>query len=218
MKNLTKGIFIVLIALFGYQMNAQSFGIKGGLNMATMSLSGGDDDVNVSDYTKSLMGFHLGLTAEFPLNDMLAFETGLFYSTKGVSIEIKEENVNFTTDMNLNYLDIPLAFKAYFDLGGMKAYGLLGPYIGYGLSGTVSATFSVGGNEQTQEDDIKWGSEADDHFRKLDYGLTFGGGLDINNITLGVAYDMGMANIAAVQENDNEAKNRVLKISVGYKF
>ena len=219
MKNLTKGIFIVLIALFGYQMNAQSFGVKGGLNMASIVFSGDEASDKFNDLVKSIMGFHVGLTAEFPVNDMVAFETGLFYSAKGATIEAEEGGSGFSSDVNLNYLDIPLTLKAYYDLGGMKGFGFAGAYIGYGLSGKFTTTLSVGGNKETEEDDVEWGSEKDDDFKKLDYGITIGGGFDFNNISIGLAYDMGLVNIDAYQEEgESELKNKVIKISVGYKF
>ena len=218
MKSLTKVLMIFLISLVCYQTNAQTFGIKGGLNLANM-LEKDDDETYSNDYSMN-PGFHIGLTVDVPFNDFLSFEPGLLLTTKGMKYEDEIMGADVTAKANLYYLDIPLAIKASHDLGdGLKMYGAVGPYVGLGLSGKVKATVEYQGDKETEEEDVEWGSDEDeDYLKRLDLGLTFGGGVEINSILIGISYDLGLSNISAYQDYGTTSKNRVLKFSVGYRF
>lgn len=222
MKNVTKLLIVALFFIWGAKSFAQPiFGIKAGLNMATM-LEKDDDDTYSDDY-KSLMGFHAGVTAEFPVNDMFAFETGLFVSNKGVKYEetMSEDGitVDVTAKVALMYIDIPLTGKVYFDMGGAKIYGLLGPYVGMGLSGKLKGEGEANGVSVDFSTDVEWGSDEEtDMFKRLDYGLAVGAGVQVKSIEVGLGYNMGLANISTYSENGYKANNRVLALSVAYKF
>lgn len=218
MKNLTKVLMILFITLVCCQAYGQGFAIKGGLNLANM-LEKDDDDTYSNDYTMN-PGFHLGFTAELPLNSFLSFEPGLVFTTKGMKYEDEVMELDILAKANLYYLDIPLAVKASHDLGGgIRMYGAVGPYVGLGLSGKVKATVEYQGEEETDEEDIEWGSDEDeDDLKRLDMGLTFGAGVEINSVLIGISYDLGLSNISAYQDYGTTSKNRVLKFSVGYIF
>ena len=218
MKNFTKYSLIVFISLFCLQSNAQTFGLKGGLNLANM-LEKDDDDTYSNDY-KMNPGFHIGATVDLPFNDFLSFESGLLLTTKGMTYEDEIMGVDVSAKANLYYLDIPLTLKASYDLSdGLKMFGAVGPSVGVGLSGKMKVTAEYQGETETEEEDIKWGNDEDnDDLKRLDLGLTFGGGVEINAIQIGISYDLGLSNISAYQDYGATSKNRVLKFSVGYRF
>ncbi|MBB3699515.1 outer membrane beta-barrel protein [Flammeovirga yaeyamensis] len=218
MKRLTKLLTIIFVALLCYQTNAQTIGIKGGLNLATLNEK--DNDGTYSDNYDMNPGFHFGLTVDVPLNEFLSFEPGLLLTTKGMKYEDELIGLNLSGHANLYYIDVPLNLKATHEFGsGVKLYGTIGPYVGMGLSGKIKATLEFQGDEQTEEEEIKWGSNQDeDTFKRLDMGLTFGAGVEINSILLGLSYDLGLSNISTNQDNGMSVKNRVLKFSVGYRF
>jgi len=218
MKNLTKISLIVLISLFSLQASAQTFGLKGGLNLSNMLDK--DDDGTYSNDFKMKPGFHLGATVDLPLNEFLSFESGLLFTTKGTKYEEETMGANLSAKVNLSYLDIPLTLKATHDLGeGIKMFGAVGPYVGIGIGGNIKGTFEYQGESETDEEDIVWGSDEDDaDLKRLDMGLTFGGGVEINLITLGISYDLGLSNNSPYQDNGTTSKNRVLRFSVGYRF
>jgi opacity protein-like surface antigen len=218
MKNLTKISIIVLISLFSLNGNAQTFGLKAGLSLSNM-LDKDDDETYSKDY-KMNPGFHLGATVEVPLNEFLSFESGLLFTTKGTKYEEEIMGADLKAKVNLSYLDIPLTLKAFHDLGGgLKMYGAVGPYVGVGIGGKVKGTIEYQGETETNEEEIKWGGDEDeDDLKRLDMGLTFGGGVEINLITLGISYDLGLSNISSYQDYGSTSKNRVLKFSVGYRF
>lgn len=213
MKNYVKQlVLIVLISLPGI-LSAQILGIRGGVNLANLTAK--DDDVNYSEDFKSKLGFQAGLTAEFPMSDMISFETGLLLSTKGAKLEDSDDEVTSTGTMNLNYLEIPLTAKAYFSEGPTRVFGLLGPYLGYGISGKTK--YEWGG--ETETEDIEWGSDAEeDDFKRLDFGLTAGLGLNFSSIEVGLTYNFSLANLSPDTEDGMKISNKVIGLYLGLKF
>jgi len=220
MKKINALLIAILVVTMVSESFAQVFGVKGGLNLSNQIIK--DNDGTSSDDFKMNPGFHIGATAEFPLSDLLSFETGLLLSTKGYKFSISETELGQTVETkgstNLLYLDIPITAKAYFDLSSVKVYGIVGPYIGIGLSGKSKLEMSGDGVSLTVKETLKWGSGAEDHYRRLDYGLIVGAGVAINSIEVGLTYGLGLANISAETDNGAKVNNRVLGITVGYKF
>jgi hypothetical protein len=210
MKKLTKISMVVLLTFFFVQSNAQTFGIKVGLNLSKFLIK--IDDETYSDEHKMNPGFHIGATADFAFNNLLSFETGLLLTTKGT----KTEEGGLKQKINLLYLDIPLTIKAGYAINdGLTIFGQAGPYIGIGLSGK----YKWDSGTDSGEEDFEWGNDAEnDNFKRLDYGLTFGAGVEISKISIGISYDLGLANISTVTDDGYTEKNRVLKFSLGYSF
>ena len=222
MKTVLKLFIVVFMLSLTSQTFAQpTFGVKGGLSLSNMNWSSIDFFFDTDDF-KMKPGFHVGPTIEVPITEMLSFESGLILGTRGTRMkeEIDMEGpVDVKFNINLLYLDVPLNLKAYFDLGGVKAYGSFGPYIGIGLSGKMKMEASYQGDSETETIDIEWGSDAEeDDLKRLDYGLAFGAGVDIKPITIGVSYGLGLANISAYTDGDASIKNSLITLSFGYKF
>ena len=214
------GLFVFVIAIsVSVQSHAQVFGVKTGLNLSNMLVK--DDEETQSDDFELKPGFHAGLTAEFPLTELLSFETGLLLSTKGFK-DIGEdtywgETESYKAKLNLYYLDVPLTAKATIDLGRAGIYGLLGPYIGVGLSGKSKHETDSGDMTVTYEEVVKWGStKIEDDLKRLDFGLMTGAGVKISSLQIGITYGLGLANISPDTEGGFRVKNRVFGFSVGY--
>jgi hypothetical protein len=212
MKNLIKIFVFVLVLAMSSESFAQIFRAKAGLNLSTMLYK--DDDGVYSDELKMKHGFLLGATAEFPIDEMFSFETGLLISTKGFKYD-----EDYVQKLNLTYLNVPLTGKAWFDVGGTKLYGLFGPYVGVGVGGKWKSEDNGNGEMGTDEDKVEWGSDAEESdFKRFDFGLTIGAGVEISAIQIGLSYDLGLANISPDTENGNKVHTRALALSVGYKF
>ena len=108
-------------------------------------------------------------------------------------------------------IDIPLTGKASYDIGSFKIYGAFGPYIGVALSGKYKTSDSP-------DYTLKWGSSSEDDLKRVDFGLVFGAGVEINAIQIGIAYNLGLMNISATTDGGSKINNRVLGISAGYWF
>ena len=217
MKKASKFLFVILISLLCFQSYAQTFGIKGGLNLSNMLME--EDGETWSDDFKMKPGFHIGGVVDFPFTDLLSLETGLILDTKGFKAKEEGSGYSYKETLNLYYLDIPVILKVGFDVGSnVRIFGDAGPYIGVGLSGKVKSVYEDQGSEETDEEKIEWGNTDDDHLKRLDYGLTFGGGVEISAFVIGISYDLGLANISAYTDYETKIKNRVLKIYFGYWF
>ena len=223
MKNLVK-LFLIVIAIMMAtdKLFSQEFGIKAGFNSSNMHVV--YDGSIISEDFNMRTGFHIGATAEFPLTEIFSLETGLLISTKGVIYKqlLTEEDTGFNYESKVNlsplYLDIPVTAKASFDIGGgAKIYGVFGPYAAIGLSGKIKQEESINGATTSEEIDIEWGSDIESsNFKRMDFGLIMGAGVELNSIQIGLNYSLGLANISP--QTNVKVNNRVLGISVGYKF
>lgn len=207
---------MLLTALIGYVSRAQTFTVKAGFSMADMKEKG--DGMLVPDYDMK-PGFHAGVAADIPLNNFLSIEPALLYSNKGAKYKGDILGSDFDAKVNLHYLDIPVNFKVFTQMdGGLRIYAAAGPYMGIGLAGKVKTKISEQGIEETENEKVKWGSGDDNMLRRLDFGTTFGAGVEVKQLQIGLSYDLGLANIAASHEDNSSLKNRVLKLSVGWVF
>lgn len=218
MKNFLKLFAAILVLTMATESIAQNFGVKAGLNLSNMVIKDNDDSM---EDLKMNLGFHIGATAEFPINDMFTFETGLILNTKGFKISEEEDFFGETMELdikaNIYYLDIPLTAKLGFDAGGAKVYALAGPYVGFGLSGKMKTEMTLAGETESETDDLEFGSD-DDQSKRLDYGLLIGAGVEFGQISVGASYGLGLASMSNNSENGYKESHRVISISLGYKF
>ena len=191
-------LMVVMVFTFGF-VNAQgkedmAFGIKGGLNISTIT-NADVDGVN----SKSLVGFHVGFFGEFMLSDKFAIQPEILYSTQGTKIEFE----GIKGDLKLDYIAIPVMAKYYV----ADSFSLeLGPQIGF----LVSAKAKSGGESEDVKDELK----------STDVSLNFGLGYDITeNFMIGARYNLGLTRLQdELLPGEDESKNSVFQISIGYKF
>ena len=224
MRNIIK-LSLMAIVMFNGHLFAQNFGVKAGLNLSNLI----ERDHNTID-SEFKPGFHIGATAEFPIKEIFSFETGLLLSTKGYKTPKRlygsfgdAQVINYREEtVNLLYLDIPLTAKISFDVSNAKIYGSFGSYIGVGLSGKHKTEISYNPNDDPNlmmEVDVEWGSDENDDFKRLDYGLSAEVGVEFNAVQVGVSYSIGIADIMPnIGSQSNRVKNQVVGISLGFKF
>ncbi|MBF8455842.1 PorT family protein [Kaistella sp. G5-32] len=92
-----KKVFLVgAIALFG-AMNAQTFGLKAGMNVSSVSESG----------TKSKVGFYGGVLMNAPIASSFSIQPEVLYSGKGFKVD---SGIGDVTG-NLDYISIPVMIQ-----------------------------------------------------------------------------------------------------------
>ncbi len=222
MKNLIT-LTILIISLFGgLNSMSQTFGLRADLHSSSMQIK-----YISSDSENSLInpGFQIGPTVEVPINEIFSFESGLLFSTKGVKLKKEQEYLNEfikqNKKLNLLYVDLPLTAKLSTDVGQSKIFGVLGPYVSMGLSGTYENESETGSTPKLHELDVKFGSnEEEGDLKKFDYGLTAGAGIILKSFQIGVNYSLGLADVNVFKyiNNATKATNQVMGISVEYKF
>lgn len=216
-----KIVAVVFLSSLTMATFAQTFGVKAGFNLSNVLEK--DNDRTYSDDYKMNPGFHAGLTMDVPLISVLSFETGLLFSTKGYRVDkavvMAGVPLNMKGSVTTCYLDLPLTAKASFDVGDVKIYGAFGPYVGLGLTGKTKMEFNRNGSSFEEERDIDWGNdEIDDDLMRFDVGLTAGTGVEFGPMQVGLSYGFGLINISPYDNNGYRVKNRVLGLSVGYRF
>lgn len=213
----TATLFLLLIPFLSF---SQIFGLKAGYTLSDMLVK--DENGSLADQMSMRSTFHFGMTSEFPVNDNFSIETVLLLANKGASIEESEtyENMTFSTkaDINLFYLDIPVYAKAYADVNKIRFYGMLGPYVGVGLSGTLKMEGSAGPELYSEEEDISWGSGDEDDLKRLAFGIALGVGAEVNSFRFEFSSHLGLSNLSPHSEYDMTLKNRTFMFTAGYKF
>jgi outer membrane protein W len=201
----------LMIIIASATVDAQiKFGARAGLNLPSMRFKDYEGEKTGDEDRAIKLGMNIGATAEFAFSDMLSFETGLGIYTMGQ----KWKDSDYSSSINTLYLNIPLTVRAGFDLGGIKAFALAGPYVGVGLTGKYKFTY----DDESDESDIDWGSSEEDDMKRLDYGLIIGAGVQFGAIEVGAFYGLGLANVEADPYEKSSSKNGFFSLSVGYKL
>jgi hypothetical protein len=217
---------IALIVLIAVIMTAdtfaQAFSLKAGLNLSKMHVH--DHGITYSTDFALKPGFHAGIMYNFEFSKALSTETGIILSTKGyknsIILDLNGAKSSSTQTLNLFYLLIPYTAKVYIGKGSTKIFGMLGPYLGMGISGTSRIEQNMDGNLSSYHTKIKWGTKNGDDLRRLDFGITMGAGIKIKSVELGLSYDYGLSNITSATLNlsGSDIGNRVFGFSVSVPF
>ena len=177
-----------------------SYGLKGGINFS--NLGGSDWDVN--SYYKT--SFHGGLFLDISLLGLVGVETGAYYSRKGyVDITQTEEGVILQeSDYTYNYIDVPVLLR-------FKPIPLVSLFAGPQASLLLNHSnviIDAEGNEST--DNVEY------EFNDFDFAVVIG---THTNLPFGVfitaSYEIGLL---PLYTDNQKINNRVIKISLGYKF
>lgn len=195
-----KSLFLTAFLFTALAASAQlSFGVKAGLNMSTIT------DV---DDSKMKIGYKIGPTVEYALDENMAIQSALLLSSKGV----KRDVLDYTR--NANYLELPISFAYKYPIAyDTKIYANAGPYFAYGIFGKTKTKTEVAGVER----ETKYDTFDDDRMKNFDMGLTFGVGLEITQFNFGLNYDLGLTKISD-EILYKDSKNGNFWISLGYKF
>lgn len=189
-----KKLAIVLVLLFSTSVFAQglAFGVKGGINYATLS----GEDIDDASYK---LGFAVGAVAAFDVMDMVAIQGEVLYSMKGA-----EDYPATGQSTDLTYIEIPVLLKYSIPMAGMIAPNFfVGPSLGILLTA------------EDNEVDVK------ENTKSMDYGIVFGAGVDFDlgtgKVTVDARYNYGLTSIDD-SGAELDVKNGGISVMVGYLF
>ena len=192
------------------------FGVKAGLNISNFSAKYGG---NKNNDLKSKIGISLGAFADYNLSDMFAVEAGLQFDQIGSKYEWSEDDESDKVTTNVNYLTIPINFRANLPVGDNKLYFLAGPTIGLALSGKEKSEYTEDGKTTKDDNALKFGSGDEDNMKRMNLGFLLGAGFEMtNNLGFRLTYDIGLSNLEPKGDSDNSLKTGCLGLSVTYKF
>jgi ribosomal protein S18 len=180
------------------------FGLKIGLNAADhYGENIREVESLLDEKVKSKLAYCAGGYVTFEINTRVNMQLEILYSKKGSKI-VEERIVTY-----LDYLEIPVLIKFLLtSRGRIKPNLFAGP------------AFSVSLDGKTKEDSAvrEW-----ENLKGTDFGLIIGGGLGFAPEFLGrgefnidLRYNLGLITISNLENED--VKNRVISISVGYSF
>jgi len=191
-----KLLLVAALAVFGLNtINAQNvrFGAKAGVNFASLN---GDDVDNIDGRTS----FHVGGVANIGITELFSIQPEVIYSSQGYSADDDGD-----VTVNLDYINVPI--MADFKLAeGLSLQG--GAQVGFNISSKIDF--------DGDKDDI-------DGIQTIDFGVGIGAQYVLPiNLFFQARYVIGITNVFedfdGIEQEDVEAKNSVVSVSVGYFF
>lgn len=215
MKSVTKVSIYLFLAFFmatpllvQAQMDDSRFGVKGGVNLSNFYRD------NVGDQNMRI-GFNVGLFTELAVGESFSIQPEILLSTKGNRATYGQNDgvldlvgAEGEVRTNLTYIDIPVLAKVTIS----EVLNIhIGPYASYLIGANASTEGAVDGSQEFDRD----------NFKTWDYGLAAGLGVDLDAVTIGARYNLGLVNVAdsPIAEGilDN-SKNSVLQFYVAVGF
>lgn len=163
----------------------------------TAALLRGDDVGITDDATDRSLGLTIGLYKSIPLGGGFALQPEVMYVQKGGELSFEDmltdEDVASDVDLtfNVDYVEVPVTLAyAVPTTGRLVPMLYAGPYVS--LSTRRNVDFDVEGGSLS--------IDGDEFFKRLDYGAVFGADFGVRlksrMATIGVRYDLGIADIA----------------------
>lgn len=178
---------------------AQSFGVKGGVNISTINNDGWDD-------TNTKVGFYAGVYMHAPVNQIFSIQPEVLYNSVGAKYTTGKNSHTLTLD----YISVPIMFQ--FELIP-QFYLEAGPQMGF-----------LVGNKDKFESGSKTVIEKDsDRFNSFDLSLGLGAGVKIqNSLRLTARYLAGFSDVnkngKTSLDNDKKLRNSGFQIGLQYGF
>ena len=195
-----------LTASFAAFAQLPTFGVKGGVNFATLHAT--VDGVSGSGNSGSLTTFNVGAFVDFKFGNV-SLQPALNFTGKGGSSSFDIDDQSGSSKVKLYYLQVPVNVVYHVPAVVGEFYFGAGPYVGMGVSGS-------GKDGQGHSEDVKFGSGAEE-IKRTDVGANAIVGFKFKTgFLINANYDLGLTNITNV--DGIKLTNRVFGVSVGYAF
>ncbi|MGV8945820.1 MAG: porin family protein [Lutibacter sp.] len=193
-----KTLLIIGLIIFTFTtVNAQNgvdFGVKGGINFSNM----------ISDYfaeNDSKTGIHFGLIAEIPFGDKFSIQPEILYSSQGTKAKIFMNGGSpRPSEYNLDYIQIPILAKFY---------------LVQNLSLEVGPSF----NFLLKDEEIYNSVTITDVGNNIEFGGVLGVSYKVKGgLFASFRYVNGFSVALDRKYTDEDAKNRVVQLGIGFMF
>ncbi|MGE8553293.1 MAG: porin family protein [Chryseobacterium jejuense] len=209
MKKLILGLAVTAGTLaFAQQKTSSSpvsFGVKGGMNVSSISKTEGLDD------QKSKIGFNAGVFANIPVASSFSIQPEVLYSQYGEKSDYKLNNsTTISNSTKLDYITVPVMFQ-YNALPNL--YLEAGPEFGFMVSAKNKVKNESTGQSSTT-DNYK------DNLNTFNFGVGLGAGYYFTpNFGITARYVAGLTDIAKDRPSGSDAiRNNVFQVGLAYKF
>lgn len=191
----------VIFACLWLALPAQAqvkFGLKGGLNISTLSFS--QDALKGDNRT----GFFIGPMAEITLPILgLGFDVAALYNQDGAKATMNEGGESYSASQTLKSIEVPINLKWSFGLGSaLGAYVAAGPQFGFNVgSGHFTEAFDMNSSYTT---------------------FNVGAGVKlIRHLQIGLNYNFGISKLAKTADYEDveiDIKKNTWQVSLAYIF
>lgn len=189
-----------------------ALGIKGGFKIGMNYADLFGEEVDLMEQTlgtevKAKWGLSAGGFIQLNIAKVLAIQPEFMYTVKGARMEEEILGETVKVGFNLSYLEVPVLVKLMIPTpGNVKPSLFVGPAVAIKLSAKQKTEYAG----QTDTEDLS------DDMEDTEFGLIFGGGLDIGKITFDIRYSLGLTTISVYE--GEEIKNSVISVKVGFTF
>lgn len=216
-------VIISTLSLFCAGAQDVTFFVKGGIGASSWN---GSDSFG----TDPKFSYRLGVGLDKHIKYVWGFQTGLYFTTAGVSMEADNHKTGLDNDINGKidqlYLEIPLMATITAPIG-KKANIIIGfgPYLAAGVGGKCTASVDLGGGHSVSEDINTFGSMSDGNlgFKRFDAGLALNLNFEIKRIIFGLDTRFGCFKFSRGTDTYGETytdkiRNYTGQFVVGYRF
>jgi outer membrane immunogenic protein len=181
------------------------FGIKGGMNVSSLSNDGTLDDQG------SKIGFNAGVFANIPVASSFSIQPEVLYSQYGDKYDETISGNRYSSARHLDYVAVPVMFQYNFI---PNLYVEAGPEFGL----LVNAKNKL--KNETNNDTLNESGDYKDSLNKFNFGIGLGAGYYFtDNIGITARYVAGLTDIAKDRPNGSDAvRNNTFQVGLAYKF
>lgn len=208
MKKLNTAVFCVTIVLammvqpIFAQDNALSFGVKGGINLANITVDPEQPGVSLDVATK----FGVGGVLLYPLSDVLDLQVEALFLLKGTKVKFAFGGEVFEGDLDYTYISVPVMGRYNIGSGDISPYAIAGLEFGF----LLSAKSKFGDDPEEDEKETT---------KSIDLGFNIGVGASMNNMFGEIRYSLGLADINDEPDDpDTSLKTTGIQLFVGMMF
>ena len=177
-----------------------SYGVKGGINFATVSF---DPSADINS------GYRIGIAAggfvALPLGSRLTIQPEGLFSQKGEKADLD----GVTATLELDYIEVPVLVKYAITQGASRSFHVFGgPSMAFKIRSRATASFG-GTTVETGEDEI---------IKDTDFGVVVGAGMDFGKWSVDGRYTMGFADINNDDADETKIRTRTISVLAGIRF
>ncbi|MFQ3579172.1 MAG: porin family protein [Bacteroidales bacterium] len=197
MKKLYFVLFFSIFVLSVFSQRIVKLGVRGGLNFSNPQVS--------AKTSEGRMGFHAGPTIEVDPLKKFGFASGVYFNVNGFNYTYENDRKDIeTSKVSIYSLDMPITvdYRQEIVKKLLAAFLETGPYINMGLNGVQEIKTKIEGRDVVVDKDFM--------YNDIDYGVLFGGGLELAFLKVGVNYNLGLAKLGDMMDG----KNRILKVYI----
>jgi hypothetical protein len=204
-------LILVILSCSQARAGRISFGVKGGLNLANISVT--PKPIDVAEF-KTLRGLTGGIFFSVNFGPM-AIQPEFMYARRGTQYEAYIDDGFYNVHWHHDYLEAVLLLKwSIIRLGPTRPFIFAGPSYGY-LSRATTVIYDTEGAEVTRVD-------SRDYFRKGELAAVFGGGFEFRaglaKFCLEGRYHLGLSSVALSGFEVDYIKNNSLTVLAGVSF